>query len=246
MFVLVKFKTIVHISPSDLQRNINELVLSKLKDKIEGKCIKHGYVKKGSVSIIKRSGGEIIKQHFNGQLCYNIVCNAEICNPSIGTVLRSRIVAINHTAAKAEYAYNGDVIIEFLIPRITAGIVSEIDIDTLKVGDMVNVEVYGGKKYKLNDTCINIIGKIIKDDKEINQDFVDEKDEYTEEEPKYEDEEIEQEEEDDDENKSASDDKDEDDDSEINNDIDADDDIEPIDEFDDLADGGDDINFDDD
>ncbi|EKX31847.1 hypothetical protein GUITHDRAFT_121964 [Guillardia theta CCMP2712] len=196
------------------------------KDKIEGKCMKHGYVKKGSVSIIKRSG--------------------EICNPSIGTVLRSRIVAINHTAAKAEYTYNGDVIIEFLIPRITAGIVSEIDIDTLKVGDMVNVEVYGGKKYKLNDTCINIIGKIIKDDKEINQDFVCEKDEYTEEEPKYEDEEIEQEEEDDDDdNKSATDDKD-DDDSEINNDIDADDDIEQIDEFDDLPDEADDINFDDD
>lgn len=242
MFVLVKFKTIVQIYPSELQKNINELVLSKLKNKIEGKCMKHGYVKKGSVSIIKRSGGEIIKQHFNGQMCFNIVCNAEICNPSIGTVLKSRIVAINHTAAKAEYVFNGDVIIEFLIPRITAGIVSEIDIDTLKVGDIVNVEVFGGKKYKLNDTCINIIGRIINEDKNTTDDTFSHKDEYTEEEPKFDEDEIEQEEEDEDEQSSSE--KEDNEDSDV--DVDEDADIDPIDDFEDVIDDEDDINFDDD
>lgn len=232
MFVLVKFKTVVHIAPSELQKNINELVLNKLKVKIEGKCIKQGYIKKGSVSIVKRSGGEVIKQHFNGNLCFNIICNAEVCNPAVGTVLRSKIVAINHTAVKADYIYNGDVIIQFLIPKITAGIVSEVDLDTLKIGDDVNVEVYGGKKFKLNDTSINIIGRILKDKKDgeiisEHQDYIEEDEEVREDDEEHysdnednkeenEDEEKEESEEDDDESEQDSDIEDVDD---ITNDV---------------------------
>lgn len=227
MFVLVKFKTIVHISPSELQKNINELVLNKLKTKIEGKCIKQGYIKKNSISIVKRSGGEVIKQHFNGNLCFNIVCNAEVCNPAVGTVLRCKVVAINHTAVKADYIYNGDVIIQFLIPKITAGIVSEIDLDGLKIGDDVNVEVYGGKKFKLNDTSINIIGRILKD-KNTNADIATEQQDYIEEEDEPR--------EDDPDNYSNDDDNPEDEekeqsDEESEQDSDVDDDVDDIDDI---------------
>jgi len=56
-------------------------------------------------------------------------------------------------------------ILEVIIPRITSGIQSEVNIDEVKIGDIVNVLVCG-KKFTLYDKMISIVGKILKDKNE--------------------------------------------------------------------------------
>ena len=53
-------------------------------------------------------------------------------------------------------------ILEVIIPKITSGILSDVNIDNINIGDEVNVIVCG-KKFTLYDKMISIIGRIIKD-----------------------------------------------------------------------------------
>ena len=54
---------------------------------------------------------------------------------------------------------------QIIIPKISAGIQSEINIDTISIGDEVKIEVCG-KKYQLFDKHISIIGRAIKNKEE--------------------------------------------------------------------------------
>ena len=56
--------------------------------------------------------------------------------------------------------YNNEAILEVIIPKISAGIKSDIDLTKLNIGDEVYVEIYG-KKFILYDKFISIIGKAI-------------------------------------------------------------------------------------
>ena len=62
----------------------------------------------------------------------------------------------------AEGFYEDIPILEIIIPKISAGIRSEIDIETINIGDDINIEVCG-KKFMLFDKHISIIGKALKD-----------------------------------------------------------------------------------
>jgi len=62
---------------------------------------------------------------------------------------------------RAEGIYDDIVILEVIVPKITSGIQSEINIDTVNIGDEIQVKVCG-KKFTLYDNVISIIGKIIK------------------------------------------------------------------------------------
>ena len=60
----------------------------------------------------------------------------------------------------AKSFYNNEAILEVIIPKISAGIKSDIDLTKLNIGDEVYVEIYG-KKFILYDKFISIIGKAI-------------------------------------------------------------------------------------
>ena len=56
LFTSIKFKTVVNLSLSDIHNNngdVNKTVKDKLIDKFEGKCSKHGYIKKRFISYDK-------------------------------------------------------------------------------------------------------------------------------------------------------------------------------------------------
>jgi hypothetical protein len=70
-----------------------------------------------------------------------------------------------HTVSITSFAigkYEEMSILEVIIPKITSGILSDVNIDNINIGDEINVVVCG-KKFTLYDKMISIIGKIIKD-----------------------------------------------------------------------------------
>lgn len=166
LFIPIKFNTSIQLIPKELNITFEETILKKLKNNLENMCSKHGYIKANSIKIIKRSAGFINKSHFNGNINYNLQCIAEICNPAQGSIISCRVINKNSLGLFAEGYYDNKPILEIIIPKISAGIKSEINIDEIKIGDEIKIEVCG-KKFMLYDKHISIIGKAIKD-KEIN------------------------------------------------------------------------------
>lgn len=161
LFIPIKFTTSVQLKPSEIEYNIDEVINAKLKGSLENMCSKHGYIKKNSIKIIRRSMGSMKIQHFNGNFAFDIQCVAEICNPAQGSIIKCQVKAKNYLGLMAEGYYDNIPILQVIVPKISAGIQSEIDIDTVSIGDTVSIEVCG-KKFLLYDKFISIIGKVIK------------------------------------------------------------------------------------
>lgn len=160
LFKKYKITTLINLSILNIDKSIDDAILEKIKDKYEQKITKFGYIKQDSIEIIKRSYGIAMKEHFNSCFNYKAICYASICNPSIDQILFGKIVSNNNAGFKAEITDNGNVIIEAIIPRLTAGIKHEYDIENIKNGDEVYLKVCR-KRLHFNDNKITIIGMII-------------------------------------------------------------------------------------
>jgi hypothetical protein len=136
--------------------------MEKLCKNLENVCSKHGYIKKNSIKIIKRSVGYFKEHHFNGNLAFDLCCVAEICNPAQDSIVKCVVKAKNTLGLLAEGSYDNDVILEVTVPKISYMLQSEINLDDVHIGDEINVQVCG-KKFMLYDNKISIVGKVIKD-----------------------------------------------------------------------------------
>ncbi len=76
-----------HLQADEFGQEPDEIFLNKLKKEIEGRCIREGYVKIGSVKILGRSLGKINQAYFTGLPVYDITYQADICNPPIGLII---------------------------------------------------------------------------------------------------------------------------------------------------------------
>ena len=164
LFIPIKFKTFVYLSASELDAKYQDRIYDKLKNSFEGVCSKYGFIKPGSIEIIKKSQGTFIKEYFNGFIKFELHCRAETCNPVQGNIVESTIKNKNQLGILAESTIElGDKqvpILDIIIPIKSAGIISQVDLDTLKIGDPISVEVMG-KKYQIKDRKISIIGRVI-------------------------------------------------------------------------------------
>ena len=162
MFMPIKFNTTIILTPNELNKTFENTILTKIKLTLENSCSKHGYIKKDSIKIIKRSPGYIKESHFNGNIAYDLNCIAEICNPAQDSIVKCIVKAKNNLGLLAIGKYEDMAILEVIIPKITSGILSDVNIDNINIGDEINVIVCG-KKFTLYDKMISIIGRIIKD-----------------------------------------------------------------------------------
>ena len=161
LFIPIKFRTTIILSPSEITKDFETTILTKLKLNYENICSKYGYIKKDSIKIIKRSVGQLKKEHFNANMYFDIICIAEICNPAQGSIIKCKVKAKNSLGVLAEGYYDNIPILQIIIPKISAGIQSEINIDTIAIDDEIKIEVCG-KKFALFDKHISIIGRAIK------------------------------------------------------------------------------------
>ena len=150
-----KLEKKIDIKASNINGDIDEIILNILKEKVGNKCIKEGFIKKHSIKILNRSVGLIQSSHFNGNIRYNITYSADICNPSNGSIIECRVKNKNKMGILAES-------IEFPSP-LTILIATQHHIDnelysSIEIGSIIFVEVIG-KKYELYDKKISIISR---------------------------------------------------------------------------------------
>lgn len=157
IFVRVQLCEKVKLEPAFLSKNYKEEVLRRLKAKVEGICTKHGYIKPDSIDIYKICTGRVELIGLNGNSMFDVYFFADVCNPLLGSIIKCQVSNINKFGILAE-AGN---IIEAIIAKNSVSIQSDIDLERVRIGDEVFIEVLG-KKYELNDKKISLIARIVK------------------------------------------------------------------------------------
>lgn len=147
-----------------LNENIDEYIESYLKSKVEGLCIDEGYIKNDSVKILKKSVGMLLGSKFNGDITYDVAYTAELCNPVIGNLIDCKVKFINKLGILGN---NGPITI--IVGKQFH--VNDDDINNIKEGDVIKVEVIA-KKFSLNDREIKVIAKLWNDNDKNKKEFI--------------------------------------------------------------------------
>lgn len=165
----VLLKERIKLEPKYLTQSYKEEVLNRLKQKVEGICTKHGYIRKNSIELYKVVPGVVEVTSLNGNVIFEVAFHADVCNPLVGTIIKSaKVVNLNRFGILAEARMTEDKfatsVLEIIIAKNSVNIVSEVDLESINIGDDINVEVVG-KKIKIGDRKISVIGKVVKDAK---------------------------------------------------------------------------------
>lgn len=161
-FVLTHLVDKVKLSPKLLKNDFEKNILTLLKEMNEGKCSKHGYIKKNSIKITRINLGKIEMHTFHGYTVFDVFFEASVCNPVIGNIVQCVVRNMNNFGILCSSGSNegNEYILDVIIPKHTSNIISDVVLSNIKVGDNVKVEILG-KKYQLNSKTISAIGKII-------------------------------------------------------------------------------------
>lgn len=157
IFVRVQLCEKIKLEPAFISKNYKDEVLRRLKVKVEGICTKHGFVRPDSIEIHKICTGRVELIGLNGNTLFDVYFFADVCNPLLGSIIRCQVSNINKFGILAE-AGN---IIEAIIAKNSVSIQSDVDLDRVRIGDEVFIEVLG-KKYELNDRKISLIARIVR------------------------------------------------------------------------------------
>lgn len=166
IFVKVILSDRIKLKPDSLCKNKTNVIHGMLARKYEGTCSYHGYIKHGSISIVKIGSGMIKDVFLNGDVEYVITYSALVCNPAIGSTVRVKVINKNMFGILGEVSVShGGIsvpVLEVIVSKMTAD-EENTELDSIMIGDMVNVEILK-KKFELGDDKIINVGRVIKDD----------------------------------------------------------------------------------
>ena len=148
----------IYIKPIELNKKIDDIILFKLKRKVEGRCLKYGYVMPNSIEITTRSLGMINNASFDGTTTYKIKYTANICNPAINQIIQCIVSNIDKSQVICYIDKPEQSPMEIYLFKHNH--VGNVEYASLKEGDIINVKI-GGSKWEYKDTQINSIAEFI-------------------------------------------------------------------------------------
>lgn len=149
----------IYVIPSELYKNIDTIILSKLKKKNEGKCYgNYGYIMPNTVEITKRSVGLINNSSFDGKITYKVNYIANVCKPNDNIIVECIVTSIDKSQIICYIDNKKTSPLEiYLFKHNHQG---SDEFLTLKEGDIVNVKI-GGSKSQHKDTQIVCIAQYL-------------------------------------------------------------------------------------
>lgn len=150
----------LNIEPKQISNSILDILTSKLKQELEGKCSIIGYIKPGSVKIIHKSLGTGNLTHFNGYITYHIKYTADICKPHESMIIKSKVINSNMMGILCTTADLEPSPLNILLPRQHH--IDNEEFNKLKNNDVILVSVTG-IRYEHGDEQISVIGKLLED-----------------------------------------------------------------------------------
>lgn len=84
----------IKIEPKELNFNLENFLLDKLKKKLEGICGKWGFVEKVK-SFKKKSNGKIYSCDLSGDVVYDLNVEIKVCRPNVGDIIECEVTALD-------------------------------------------------------------------------------------------------------------------------------------------------------
>lgn len=165
VFVKTLLSDRIRIAPNDIANDIHDKVRAMVMRRVEGRCTRHGYVKPGSIDIVKIAPGTVRMVSLNGDVIYTVYYRALVCNPQIGSIVQARVTNMNKFGILAEVYGEVDdgrvPVLEIIVAKQGGSVQSDIDLNSVQLNKVYSIEILG-KKYLLNDKKISAIGRIVK------------------------------------------------------------------------------------
>jgi DNA-directed RNA polymerase subunit E'/Rpb7 len=165
----VMIKDIV-IEPHKIDKKIDEVITFNLKRSIEGKCLDKGFVREGSVELIKRSMGFFSGSLFNASVKFRVSYSCDLCNPSKGDKIKCNVGNINESGILADLGP-----LKIIVPKQLQN--DKTIFKNLNQGDEIEIIIVE-KKYEINSKYITVAAIIDEDklfEKKLNIEIVKEK-----------------------------------------------------------------------
>tara|TARA_B100001093_G_scaffold498553_1_gene546778 strand:- start:18 stop:593 length:576 start_codon:yes stop_codon:yes gene_type:complete len=148
---------------SDVNSDLENIILEKIKIKIEGKCINHGYVKTNSVKLLTYSCGEL----FSDSIIFDLVIECLISCPFESMILKCKVVSSTKVGLKCKINYDDvdydyDNINPYLIFVARDHNYNNTKFTNINVEDIIYVRVIG-HRFELNDTFISVIAELVEE-----------------------------------------------------------------------------------
>ena len=154
----------IHIHPKFLNGSLNEAIVAQIRQKVEGLCNRNGFVKKNSVSLLKRSVGLASSNESNGYVSFDVFYQVSICHPVANELYVCEIKTSNKLGFHVVPLYEQKIVplqpadnpLVIIIPK------QHVDADLLprlKSGDNVVVRIIGSR-FELGDDKISVVGTI--------------------------------------------------------------------------------------
>ena len=157
LVTLVQLNRSVGLKPGEINNGIDDTLLFRLKDEIEGKCIKEGFAMPNSVEIVNRSLGEVQLSHFNGSMLYHCNFVVKVCNPNEGDIIQARVTNVNKMGILAVAGEGDPAPLNILLPAQYH--LNNEDFHKIQPGDTANNKIVG-KRFDSGEQQISIIGII--------------------------------------------------------------------------------------
>lgn len=154
---LAVFEETVPLTAADLGReikSIDEVLMKKLKEQIEGRCSKHGYLVPGSLEFLSSAQKGAEKGRFTGDFMYQIKAQGRVYNPPDGCVVEGEVIRKNKMGL---YVIVEDAI-KVMIPRDLH--IGNEDFDTVELGETIRVEIKKSQ-FQMNETHILTVGQYL-------------------------------------------------------------------------------------
>ena len=145
----------VNLSYSEINENLEDILLKKLVKLYEGKCHKEGYFKKNSIKIIQYSTGYIKR---NDVVDFTVLFDVEICYPVENQKLNVIVKNITKAGIRATLINDDD---DPLVVFIMRDHYNKSDyFNQLEVNNKINVNIIG-TRHELNDIKMYVIAELI-------------------------------------------------------------------------------------
>jgi hypothetical protein len=148
------FQEKVYLTPKDLRNDIesvDDILVLKLKERLEQRCSPHGYVMPGTLEILTRSTGMVDSGRFSGDWAFLVKAKGTVLNPPEGSLVEVEVLKSNKMGVYAVY----ENAIRLMVPRDLH--LGDEEFDLLKVGDRVKIEIQKSR-FQLRDPFIVSVG----------------------------------------------------------------------------------------
>jgi DNA-directed RNA polymerase subunit E'/Rpb7 len=148
------FEEQVSLTPNDFSKeipSIKNLLLLKLKDKLENRCSKHGYVVGDSLKIISQSMGKSTNGRFTGDYQFYVQVQGTVINPPEGATIEGEVIRKN----KMGIYMNFRNAIRVIVPRDLH--IGNEEFENVTIGDIIRVEIKKSR-FQINDESILSVG----------------------------------------------------------------------------------------